>query len=240
MVNIYVVHCDGCAMKNVVDVIRQYQIYRNIKLFVSINFEYELEYFARHRDMDIAILEADYTYNGYDGIFVGKRIKIINRNTLIIFLCKTADKNHLINIIDSEPFAYIQSKDILVKLPIVLKNAISIISKDTSAFTYRKRGEQINLSLKKTIYFSSSHRIIKYICIDGREDYFYEKMDNIENVVSKSFNNFIRVNQSYLVNMKYIVSLVGNEIIMVNNHIITISRKYYGSKHTILQKINRL
>lgn len=238
MINIYILHCDNYEMKNIVDVVRKHHIYENIKLYISINFEYELDYFARHRSMDIVILQADFVYNGYDGIFLSKRIKIINRETLIIFLSKSTNKEQLIKIINAEPFAYIKSKDILVSLTAVLDNAIAIKSKDVAVFTYQKRGENVRIPLKRVIYFSSSHRIIRYVCIDGEEDYFYDKMNNIEAVITKISNDFIRINQSYLINTKFVISISKNEVIMINNHIITISRKYYKNKYAIFYKLN--
>lgn len=239
MINICILHCARMEIQATIDVIRNYNITVFAKLFIVINPEYELDYLVRHKDMDIIILDACFMCNGYDGIFLAKRIKVFNRKVLIIFISETTDKKQLINIINAEPFAYIKLKDILTKLPLALNDAISIVSKDISIFTYFKKNEQNSIPLKKVIYFSSSHRIIKYICIDGREDYFYDKMDNTEKVIINISHDFIRVNQSYLINRKFIISLIGNEITMINNHVITISRKYHDSKHILDSHMSR-
>ena len=233
MIHICVLHCSNEIVQKVFEIINNTHISRTAKLFLPVHPEYELEYFIRHRKMNIAILDAEFMINGYDGVFLAKRIKVINRETLLIFISKTTDTKQMKNIINAEAFAYIESKNISNELPIVLNKAISIASKDITIFTYLKRNEKINISLKKVIYFSSSHRIIKYIDINGREDYFYDKMDDTEEVVAQISADFIRVNQSYLINMKYIISLIGNEITMINNHTIIISRKYHDSKYAI-------
>lgn len=237
MINICVLHCSNEEMQEILETIKNCHIRIGVKLFLVINPRYELDYFVRHRNMDIVILNASLVCNNYDGIFLAKRIKIINRNALIFFISKTTDENQLTNIISAEPFTYIKSKDILSELPVALNDAVSIVSKDTNIFTYFKRNEKNSVSLKKVIYFSSSHRIMKYICIDGREDCFYVKMDNAETIITKISNDFIRVNQSYLINIKFIILLIGNEITMINNHTIIISRKYRNSRYMILSKL---
>lgn len=234
MINICALHCNNEVMQEIFRVIKNNYSGRSVGLFLSVNPKYELEYFIRHRKMDIAIIDANFICNEYDGIFLAKRIKVINRETLILFISNAADEMQLKSMINAEPFAYIKSNDISLELPVALNKAISIVSKDITMFTFFKRNEKMNVSLKKVIYLSSSHRIIKYICIDGREDYFYDKMDNVEKIIAQISDDFIRVNQSYLVNMKYIISLIGNEITMINNHAIIISRKYRDSKYTIL------
>lgn len=238
MTNICVLHCSNEVMQEIFKVIKNHQSGRSVELFLSINPEYELEYFIRHRKIDIAIIDADFICNEYNGIFLAKRIKVINRETLILFISNAADVMQLKNMISAEPFAYIKSNDICHELPVALNKAISIVSKDITSFTFFKRNEKVNVSLKKVIYFSSSHRIIKYICIDGREDYFYDKMDSTEKIITQISDDFIRVNQSYLVNMKYIISLIGNEISMINNDTIIISRKYRDSKYIIMSNLN--
>jgi len=235
MIKICILHCDNKEIQEILKAIKRTNINVDAKLFVLINPQYELDYFARHRNMEIVIFDTDFN-NGYDGIFLAKRIKVIYRQALIIFISKTADIKQLTNIINAEPFAYIKLKDISEKLPDVLLDAISIVSKDTTIFTYFKRNEENTVSLKKVIYFSSSHRIIKYICIDRREDYFYDKMDNAAKRISNISDDFIRVNQSYLINKRFIISLTGNEITMINNHTIIISRKYHNSKYMIMSE----
>ncbi len=45
----------------------------------------ELEYFVRNKNIDVYIIDPNYICNGYDGIFLAERMKIISRGVMIIF-----------------------------------------------------------------------------------------------------------------------------------------------------------
>lgn len=227
MIKICIIHYEPKIMNQILGIIKSYQTRQNIGLYIIIEQRYELDFFIRHNDMDIAIINPDIKTNNYDGVFLAERIKIMNRRVLTIFLSGTIDRNFLLRIINAEPFAYIDTKDLKMVLPDTLDRAISILLKNSCIFTYTKRNEKFHINLRNVIYFVSSHRTIQFICIDGTNDIFYDKMDMVENIISKISNSFVRVNQSYLINREFILSVDNKEITMINKEIINISRKYH-------------
>lgn len=120
-----------------------------------------------------------------------------------------------------------------------MEKAISIIEKDTSIYSYVKRREFYQVSLKNVIYFTSAHRTIEYLCINGKTDTFYGKMDNVEKDILTISKYFLRANQSYLINAKYILTISQKEVTMVNGDIIIISRKYHNNLEVFRKFLNK-
>lgn len=227
MIKICIMHYTLNNMKFVIDFFRNYQTYENLNIILILAQQYELEYFIRHRDIDIVIVEADCISNNYDSVYLSNRIKILNHKTLVIFYSENIDNNLLLRIINSEPFAYVEINNLKNDLSKALNRAISIITKRSTIYTYFKSSEKFFVELNSIIYFMSSHRTIQFICIDDKMDEFYKKMNDIEYEISKLSNHFVRINQSYLININYIVSFTNSKVIMVNGEIIGISRKYH-------------
>lgn len=234
MFKICISHCCIETKNLIFDLLKKYNSKIGIEIIVCINMKYELDYFVRNKNIDVFILDPSYVYGDYDGLFIAERIKIINRKTNVIFVSNNVSASILLKIINAEPFGYIHYDKIDNDMTKLLDKAIHIKIRDSNLFTYNKRNEKYTVPLKNIVYFSSSHRTIEYTCINQNRDTFYSKMSDVENIVSKLTNDFVRINQSYLINKNYVMSINGNEVTMVNNHIISLSRKY----HKNIFKIN--
>lgn len=193
----------------------------------------ELEYFVRNKNIDVYVIDPNYTCNGYDGIHLAERMKIISRGVMVVFVTNDVGKCDIVKIANTEPFAFINASNMKTQLPEVLKKAIYIKMREQCLFNYIKRGEKFIVPLTNVIYFVSMHRKVNYVCIDGKTDSFYDRLNNIEDNINKLSNTFIRINQSYLINKKYILSLIGNKITMINAEVLMVSRKY----HDCLKKL---
>ena len=237
MFKIFIIHNSKERIIKLLSILCKYNSSADIEITLPIETTYELEYFVRNKECNLFIVDPNFICNNYNGIFLAERVKIINRKTMIVFISKNSDSDNLIQIINTEPFAYISENNIEKDLAKILDKAIYISNSRTGIFTYTKRSEKYSVILKNVVYFVSSHRIIKYISVDGREDYFYDKMDNIEKIIIHLSEDFVRINQSYLVNQKYIVSISGTEITMVNGHAMIISRKYHDKLNSVKENI---
>lgn len=236
LIRVCLLHTHPQIAGEIIKIVENNSFKDDISVIFVIRYEYELEYFIRNNEFDILVITSDYIKSNHDGIYVARRAKIINRNPLIIFV-SLYKKDNLLEIINSEPFAYITESRLQIDFCNILKKAISIINKDLFKFTYKKWSLEYNVSLKNVIYFTSSHRTIRYLCIDGREDSFYEKMDNLEDGITNRYSNYIRISQSYIINMKYILAINGNEIKMINGESLLITRKYHSNLEDIMKVI---
>ena len=72
------------------------------------------------------------------------------------------------------------------------------------------------------IYFQSDRHHIKIICKTSTKEY----VGKIKNELEKFPDNFVRINQSDVINIRHIRECFGIEVVMDNDDILPISRKY--------------
>lgn len=98
-------------------------------------------------------------------------------------------------------------------------------------FFYIKNGNSIDKYDKYSIYYfaSDGRKIIMYS--SGNPISFYSKLNLVEEQLSVGVQNFVRVHQSFLVNVQYIKTLTKGNILMENGDNIPISRKYQETVH---------
>ena len=85
-----------------------------------------------------------------------------------------------------------------------------------------QEGEK-NISLEKIIYIESNlHKLTFHIFDEGIVQYtMYETLNKISEMVSE---NFVRIHQSYLVNMRFVRSIDGNQMLLSNGETLLIAR----------------
>lgn len=171
--------------------------------------------------------------NKLSGTEIGTFIKNIHPNTLIIYV--SSYQTHFKEMVNAEPFLFLskplEQNDIDNALNKVIYrfNALN----NEFIYEYKSNGILYLVKLKDVVYFESMHRIIIIHHNDGTISKFYEKLDNVENDVSKMVDYFLRVNKSYYVNYYYIEHM-SNSHVSINNQEISIGSKY---KNDILRKI---
>ena len=228
MFRICVTYSNNDIITTILIIMQNFYIETQIEMILPVKEpNQELEYFVRNKNIDVYIIDPNYICKGYDGIFLAERMKIISRGVMIIFVSEDVENCNLVKMINTEPFAFIAAENMTVQLPKVLDKAIFIKMREQCLFNYVKKGEKFIVPLTEVIYFVSVSRKVTYICIDGKSDSFYDRLNNVENNITKLSNTFVRISQSYLINKKYILSLKGNKITMINSEVLMVSRKYH-------------
>lgn len=228
MINFYIANCKGSKINKVLKAFQKYDCKVEVKIVINKNPERGLEYFVRHKDTDIVLIDTDTNYPklNINGIKLAKRMKLINKNTLIVFI---AEKDHLQTLIDiskSDPFYYTTTNRVESDLPKIFEKYSDLKHQAKRVFAYSKRGIIYDVYLDDILYFTSYHRTIKFKDINGNIDEFYDKLDNVEESIFNKTKLYVRVGQSYLVNIKYIISVVNDDIHMTDGTIIPISKRY--------------
>lgn len=158
------------------------------------------------------------------------------------FLFLKEQKHSIIFILskDSESFNYSHQKDysfLLQPFYSISTNsfqelwscvckAYDLISSDKNTFVYYHRPSYHSIPLNHILYFISEGRCIRLITKSGN-DFFYGKLNELENTLRLKNGRFIRVHQSYLVNEKYILSYDRKGILLTNGETISISNSHY-------------
>jgi hypothetical protein len=94
------------------------------------------------------------------------------------------------------------------------------------SFTYYVRPDYEHIPLRDVIYFASEGRRT-HIVTNMNRDTFYQKLDEIENLIKRKNCNFLRIHKSYLVNTKYISSFSRHHVTLLNGDKLRVSKYDY-------------
>lgn len=93
-------------------------------------------------------------------------------------------------------------------------------------FTYYIRPDYEHIALRDVIYFASEGRRT-HIITNTYRDSFYQKLDEIENLIKPKNGDFLRIHKSYLVNTKYISGFCRNHVTLLNGDRLRVSKYDY-------------
>ena len=193
-----------------------YECYTDPKKALEIDFENDF-------DFDIVFIEIDSRI--FPGIEIAKKIRESGNI-----------KSEIIFISDDDSFALYGYKlrvfDYLIK-PIPVKAFSETLeryfcyfeSDEDNYFSFKVSGAIQKIRFDDIFYFTSNGR--KCIVVNKRGDSeFYSKLDEIEGTVNS--DEFIRVHQSYIVNIRCIKSLTKDGLTMNNGLFVPVSQRRYS------------
>lgn len=160
-----------------------------------------------------------------NGIDLAKRVYEKYPATMIAFI--TAHKQYIHDVFDVQPCGFIE-KPLLKENVEKVFNLIVKKCDELPKLSYSVNGSQKCIMLRDIIYLKSEGRkIIVTVTNDNVE--FYGKMDEIDERLQKLSSNFVRINQSYIINEKYIKAINYTEVVLNDsgkNVELNISQKY--------------
>ena len=89
-------------------------------------------------------------------------------------------------------------------------------------FTFSSGRARYRLNIHEIMYFESMKRLIRVTGMDGQYS-FYGSMGELENRVNTYYRGFVRVHESYIVNMEHVRMLEMGRLIMRDGSEINIS-----------------
>lgn len=171
------------------------------------------------QSFDIYILDIE--INGANGVEVAKRIRELQKYSIIIFL--TNYDNWMKGAFDVQAFNYIFKYEKNKKLGKVIEKALEYIKESQKIYYFKQGNLLTSISYNDIYYFESQKRKMK-IATDNKEYLYYDIFKEVESKVDSTV--FTRVHISFLVNMNHILSFNGKNIILDNEVLLPVSRSY--------------
>lgn len=181
------------------------------------------------------VLLCDIGLSEMSGIELGKIIHEQKRKTFLVFL--TSYEEYAAESYAIEAYQYILKEHMYTRLPLILQQLIDKIKRESKQYVHI--GTTIN---KDKIYYrdivyickKKGAKYVQYVTMDGE----YQDRMTLDQVISELHSEeFIMVNRAYIINIKYIARMRGNEIFMENGERITISRTRFTK---VKEQINLL
>lgn len=158
---------------------------------------------------------------GMTGIEAARRIRVQNKNALLVFL--TTSEDFYREAFDLYAFHYLLKPVQKESLAEVLQKAADIIDKPEETLRISFGGEDHILRQPEISYVSSSNHILLFHMQNGTEHTSYGKLDEIQPRLSE--HCFLRCHKSFIVNIRHVTKLT-KEGFYIEDTLIPISRTY--------------
>lgn len=176
---------------------------------------------------DIFFLDIDFPGKECTGIDIAKRIRKLRIDSILIFITNFIE--YAPEGYEVQAFRYLLKSEIHTKLESYLLQAISKVCSEQEVIQLNISGETTTLLLKEILYIESQgHTAVIHMSRQGiHKTYrFYASLTSLEQ--SLSSRGFLRIQKSYLVNMRRLKKYQCTEAILDNGTVLPVSEKNYG------------
>lgn len=178
----------------------------------------ELECYLKQSKYDVWFL--DINMPGLDGIEVAQRIREMDQNTIIIFV--SSHKSYFERLFDVQPFNFIAKPIDWEKFTAIFEKAMLRLTNGASYFMFTSDRTTTRVLQEDIVVFETFDRkiilttISDVYHINGTLKEIFEQLDK---------QKFVYVSQSSLVNMRHVVKIFPDYIILATGQKIFISRR---------------
>lgn len=209
------------------DSVSRYMDNRKV-LFQICDFQSGEEFLAETPDISqFSIFFLDIDMQGMNGIALAKEIRKVNWEANIAFI--TAYIDYSLEGYHVEAIRYILKNNNTLELSIeeCLDTILKKMQKDNSEMIFSFKEGRKRLKVNQIMYVESTmHKLTIYMKEAEKKTYtLYDKLDNFEKQLSNSC--FVRVHQSFLVNMRYIDQIKNRELLLEDGTEIMIPKARY-------------
>lgn len=178
---------------------------------------------------DVFFLDIDFSGEEYTGIDIARKIRSFSKDSIIVFVTNFVE--YAPEGYEVQAFRYILKSEIQEKLEPYLLQTITKLKSEQGTFQINVAGESITLPLAEILYVESQgHAAVIHVSKPGTQAVksykFYASLTSLEQ--SMESQGFLRIQKSYLVNMRRLKKYQCNEAILDNGTVLRVSEKHYA------------
>ena len=174
---------------------------------------------------DIAFLDIDFGNRRGAGIDLARRLRQKRNDAIIIFV--TSYVEYAPEGYELRAFRYLLKTDVDAKLEAYFSQAVEHFTTKRDVVSIQNNGEIINLAVDDILYLESEKHTVHIHMLCGNFDQYscYSSLQSFEEKLQPL--GFLRIQKSYLVNMRHIKKLQCNEVVIENGLKLPVSEKNY-------------
>ena len=175
---------------------------------------------------DMAFLDIDFPKAAFNGMDIARRLRLFNRDTVIIFVTNYVE--YAREGYEVQAFRYLLKKEIPQKLEKCLLLGLEHLQTLRKTYPIQINRETIHLPIEDILYFESQkHTAVAYVlCNSSIKTYrFYGSLSNLEADLEQ--DGFLRVQKSFLVNMRYIDKISSYVLRLITGKEISVPKARY-------------
>lgn len=204
-----------------------------IKYQIKYDFDFDIytcqsidELFKLSKETSFDLVFLDILFPQSNGIEFAAWLRDVEENFALEIVFISGSDEYYREVINYQAFGFLDKPFSYKGFEFILKKFFKSKSLKADIFSYEKSRKICYMEYSKIMYFMSSNRQVFIYGMDF-EDSFYATLDSVEE--SLRSNDFIRIHQSYLVNINYIRKISLREVVLHNGELLPISSSY--SKH---------
>lgn len=202
----------------------------DIEAVIQIFTEAEMIPQKTMQECDIIFLDIDFNDKKYTGIDVARKIREARKSAIIIFLTNYIE--YAPEGYEVQAFRYALKSEIDKKLPQYLQAAMNRLFAEKEPFQINVSGEPVTLYLEDILYIEArGHNAMIFTQktgknLDLKKEYkVYSSLSKLEQQLSE--RGFLRIQKSYIVNMRRLKLYRCNEALLDNGITLPVSEKAY-------------
>lgn len=187
----------------------------------------ELFSYYEMKDIDIAILDIE--LGNESGFDVAKKFLKIKNDIGIVFA--TSHNDYVYNSFVCRPLGFVRKNEFDTDFDLMISNIIEYLESQYIIYEFGINTEKISLKLSevRAVEFFDHSAHLK---LESRELKCRDKLSRFEDDLTRF--GFIKINRGSMLNIKFISSIEGNNIKLIDNSIYSISR---GLKRSVTEKL---
>lgn len=181
------------------------------------------------------LLFFDLDGEGAEGLEIALKIRETDLNTGIVFLSNGG--GHEREAYRVHPFQFLSEPLEYECLAEIMDDYIRMKGQDAENFVCVIKKKRYSLRLRDIQYFYSECRHVTAVC-EGQSYSFYGRLNEVQSKVDEKSGCFLRIHQSYLVNVRYIKKYSYDKVLMAGGEQLCISRdrrKKVRDVHTLME-----
>ncbi len=200
--------------------LRQYEKNNDLKFDIDLYYTGEELIEKMMYDKNYDLIFMDIELNTTTGIIIGTKIRneLENYVSKIVFI--TSVDGYQNQLFDIQPFGYIKKPVEREQVVKYVKVCLKVLDKEKVVFKYQLGHEFKQIEVKNILCFENKLRKVKITTCDFSDEFY----GTIKDVKKNLPDNFILVHASYIVNLKYIKTVLKDSVVLQNGIMIPVSK----------------
>lgn len=157
-----------------------------------------------------------------NGIEIARNIRNLYLKSVIIFICD--DPEYAIEAYEVEAYRFFSKEELEDKLWSCYETLLpKLLGEENCSYVIEKRGKVEKIPYDEILYYKKNGKYVVFVHKHG-ESRVRKSLETVQNELLSQ--NFHLVEKGYVVNIKYIQRMRGNELYMADNSVIYIGKKY--------------
>lgn len=191
----------------------------NIRIQKYDNGDHLFDGICKENGFDIFFL--DIGMDEMNGLEAAAMVRAADIFTTIIFVSQYED--YYREAYEVHPFQFLDKPVDPVKLQKTMDAYMEIKGRVDETYVFYINRVRYSIRLNDILYFFSKNRYITVVCQDCKYT-FYGKLGDVQKEMEERDSCFLRIHQSYLVNLDYVKEFHYKELILFNGQSLDISR----------------